>query len=214
MEIPNPILNHRAHRDFEGTERNPDFHPTMCSLWPLWLILSRFPGESDTLTSILFACVGNSLEVPFPLLSEERARVRRTAGLARGLRRRETDAELKLWRYLRSRQVAGAKFRRQHPVGPYIADFACPQCNLVVELDGSQHGGATDRERDRQLADPGWRVLRFWDNDALKETEAVLKTIFAEVSSPSPQPSPVQGRGNEKGKSRAGSLSPSKRRSG
>jgi very-short-patch-repair endonuclease len=121
----------------------------------------------------------------------------RTTGLARGLRRRQTDAELKLWRCLRSRQVFGAKFRRQHPISPYIADFACPECRLVIELDGRQHGGARDRERDRQLAGLGWRVLRFWDNDALKETEAVLKTIFAEVTSPSPPPSPVQGRGSK-----------------
>jgi very-short-patch-repair endonuclease len=123
----------------------------------------------------------------------------RTTGLARGLRRRQTDAELRLWRYLRSRQVAGAKFRRQHPIGPYIVDFACPTCRLVIELDGSQHVGARDRERDRQLAGLGWRVLRFWDYDALKETEAVLRTIFAAVTSPSPQPSPVQGRGSKEG---------------
>jgi very-short-patch-repair endonuclease len=119
----------------------------------------------------------------------------RTTLVARGLRRRQTDAELKLWRYLRSRHIAGAKFRRQHPVGPYIVDFAYPECRLVIELDGSQHGGATDRERDRRLAARGWRVLRFWDNDALKETEGVLRMVFAAVNSPSPPPSPVQGRG-------------------
>ena len=122
---------------------------------------------------------------------------RRTTGLVRGLRRRQTDAELRLWRCLRSRQVAGAKFRRQHPIGRYIADFACPEHRLVIELDGSRHVGARDRERDRQLAGLGWRVMRFWDNDALKETETVLKTIFAAVTSPSPQPSPVQGRGRK-----------------
>ena len=120
---------------------------------------------------------------------------RRTTGLARGLRRRQTDAERKLWRHLRDRQVAGAKFRRQHPIGRYIADFACPECRLMVELDGSQHGGMADRERDRGLAAQGWHVLRFWDNLVLSQTEAVLEAILAVADSPSPQPSPVQGRG-------------------
>jgi very-short-patch-repair endonuclease len=124
---------------------------------------------------------------------------RRTTGLARGLRCRQTDAERKLWYYLRSRRFAEVKFRRQHPVGRYIADFACPEHRLVLELDGSQHGGAADRVRGRQLAALGWRVLRFWDDDVLKETETVLKTIFAVVTSPSPQPSPVQGRGSKEG---------------
>jgi very-short-patch-repair endonuclease len=124
---------------------------------------------------------------------------RRTTGLARGLRCRQTDAERKLWYYLRSRRFAEVKFRRQHPVGRYIADFASPEHRLVLELDGSQHGGAADRVRGRQLAALGWRVLRFWDDDVLKETETVLKTIFAVVTSPSPQPSPVQGRGSKEG---------------
>ena len=83
---------------------------------------------------------------------------------ARRLRRDQTDAERKLWPRLRGRQVNGAKFRRQHPVGRYIADFCCPELGIVVELDGGHHAlkPLTDRRRTDFLAQRGYRVLRFW----------------------------------------------------
>jgi very-short-patch-repair endonuclease len=102
------------------------------------------------------------------------------AGLARGLRRRSTDAEQLIWQHLRARRLGGLKFRRQHPIGRYVVDFVCLECRLVVELDGSQHTDCqTDEIRTRVLANAGFRVLRFWDNDVLRNTEAVLASILA-----------------------------------
>ena len=90
-----------------------------------------------------------------------------TLSNARSLRRAMTDAEHKLWRLLRAGRFAGIKFRRQHPGPPYIADFCCIAARLVVELDGSQHLGSADSARTRFLEKQGFRVLRFWDHDAL-----------------------------------------------
>ncbi len=102
---------------------------------------------------------------------------------ARQLRRQATDAESLLWRLLRGRQIANAKFRRQHPFPPYILDFYCHELKLVVELDGGQHneevGRRRDAQRDEYLAGHGIRVLRFWNNEVLGETEAVLEAIYA-----------------------------------
>ncbi len=104
---------------------------------------------------------------------------------ARQLRRQATDAENLLWRLLRGRQIANAKFRRQHPFPPYILDFYCHELKLAVELDGGQHneevGRRRDARRDEYLAGHGIRVLRFWNNEVLGETEAVLEAIYAAV---------------------------------
>ncbi|MBR2813815.1 MAG: DUF559 domain-containing protein [Reyranella sp.] len=99
---------------------------------------------------------------------------------ARDLRRDATDAESHIWRCLRRRQLGGAKFRRQHRIGLYICDFACVEASLIVELDGSQHVDrqSYDDRRDAFLRSAGFRVLRFWNNDALERTEQVLDTIF------------------------------------
>jgi adenine-specific DNA-methyltransferase len=120
---------------------------------------------------------------------------------ARELRRALTDAERRLWSRLRDRRLAGAKFRRQQPIGPFIADFCCPERSLVVELDGGQHQGqvGADARRTAFLESRGFRVLRFWDNEALQETEAVLARILEALdaplrpSPPSPRPSPSRG---------------------
>jgi very-short-patch-repair endonuclease len=96
---------------------------------------------------------------------------------ARTLRRTSTDVELLLWAKLRSRQH-GLKFRRQHPVAPYVADVACVEARLIVELDGGQHGGPTDAERDRILAAKGWRVLRYWNSDVIENLDGVLQDIL------------------------------------
>ena len=127
-----------------------------------------------------------------------------TSQRARALRKRMTDAERLLWRYLRNRELGGWKFRRQYPVGPFIVDFICVEKNVVIEVDGGQHAEneALDLQRSAYLNKMGYRVFRFWNNEVLQETEAVLEAIFAilangKQNSPSPQPSPPLGeRGN------------------
>jgi very-short-patch-repair endonuclease len=128
-----------------------------------------------------------------------------TAPHVKHLRTFMTDAEQKLWRVLRSRGV-GLKFRRQVPLGPYIVDFACFDSKLIVELDGGQHAESErDAKRDRYFTGQGYRVLRFWNNDVLKNMEGVLTRIteFADPSPGSPPalrsggspPSPSRGEG-------------------
>ena len=102
----------------------------------------------------------------------------RSLGSARKLRRNLTDAERKLWHYLRQKQLNGFHFRKQCPIGPFIADFACLKAKLVVEVDGGQHAdSATDAARDAWFAANGYRTLRFWNNDVLQNTEGVILTI-------------------------------------
>ncbi|MBI5006184.1 MAG: endonuclease domain-containing protein [Nitrosomonadales bacterium] len=102
---------------------------------------------------------------------------------AREMRSKMTDAEALLWKLLRNRRIADAKFRRQHPVGRYILDFYCDEKRLGVELDGGQHGEATgyDEIRDAWLQSQGIKVLRFWNNQMLAETEAVMEAIYQAV---------------------------------
>ena len=114
----------------------------------------------------------------------ERARVR-----ARSLRAEPTDAEALLWFHLRDRRLDDHKFRRQRPIGPYFADFACLEARLVVELDGGQHveAAAYDIERTNFFEMQGYRVLRFWNNDVLTHTAVVLEQILLALQgSPSP----------------------------
>jgi very-short-patch-repair endonuclease len=117
------------------------------------------------------------------------------------LRTNMTDAEQKLWRALRSRGV-GPKFRRQVPLGPYVVDFVCFDSKLIVEVDGGQHADSVgDAKRDRYFSVQGYRVVRFWNNDVLKNTEGVLTRIVELVEAyPSPgalraPPSPSRGEG-------------------
>ena len=99
---------------------------------------------------------------------------------AREMRKQMPDAEVMLWKLLRNRSIAGAKFRRQHPVDRYILDFYCDEKKLAIELDGSQHADQSeyDQKRDAYLNTLGIRVLRFWNNQMLLETEAVLEVIY------------------------------------
>jgi very-short-patch-repair endonuclease len=103
---------------------------------------------------------------------------RENVEFARRLRRRQTDAEAALWPRLRAGQVPGFKFRRQHPIGPYVVDFVCLDAQPVVEADGSQHGTERDATRDAFLVAQGFRVLRFWDNDVLLDTDVVMNAIW------------------------------------
>lgn len=98
---------------------------------------------------------------------------------ARQLRQQMTDAERLLWRHLRGRQLAGAKFRRQQPVGPYVADFIHFESRLIIEADGGQHNDAPrDATRDAWLAAQGYRVLRFWNHDILTNIESVMTAVL------------------------------------
>ncbi len=103
----------------------------------------------------------------------------KTQQFARALRNEPTDCERKLWQFLRLRQLDGFRFRRQVPIGRYIADFACIEAKLIIELDGGQHqDSARDLSRDAELIALGYCVLRFWNNQVLQETEAVLEEIL------------------------------------
>ena len=106
---------------------------------------------------------------------------KRLTPVARTLRRRSTDAERRLWRRLRSRQLEGAKFVRQFPIGPHVADFACRKGHLAIELDGGQHSPAADAPRTEVIEAFGYRIIRFWNNDVLENTEGVLEAIRQEL---------------------------------
>ena len=113
--------------------------------------------------------------------------------LAQKPRKSSTDTESRLWLHLKNRNLGGFKFRRQHPIPPYIADFVCLEQKLVVELDGGQHAEQTarDAERTAWLESKGFRLIRFWNNDVLEQTEVVLEEILRQLSAPHPNPLPV-----------------------
>jgi very-short-patch-repair endonuclease len=98
---------------------------------------------------------------------------------AKQLRQNMTPAEWRLWLAVKAKQLKGAKFRRQVPIGPYVADFVCVAARLIVELDGSQHGdqAETDAERTRYLNERGYRVLRFWNNEVMANLDGVVGKI-------------------------------------
>ena len=100
---------------------------------------------------------------------------------ARELCQTQTPYEAKLWKLLRNRQLENYKFRRQVPIGPYFADFACLQEKLGIELDGSSHADRAeyDAMRDTTMVSDGWRVLRVANRDLMNHEESVLLTICA-----------------------------------
>ena len=106
---------------------------------------------------------------------------KRLTPIARKLRRNQTEAEKRLWWHLRGRQLEGAKFVRQEQIGPHIADFACCKAHLAIELDGGQHGENVDAGRTQVIEAFGYRVIRFWNNDVLQNTEGVLEVIRQEL---------------------------------
>lgn len=115
-------------------------------------------------------------------------KTRFAARAAKTLRTSMTDAERKLWSRLRNRHLLGFKFVRQQPVGPYIADFACRDADLIVELDGGQHAESiTDGQRSEVLMAHGYAVIRFWNNDVLNNIDGVLLNIAQHLEkAPSP----------------------------
>jgi very-short-patch-repair endonuclease len=119
----------------------------------------------------------------FPVMNDKTDAWIRKSGAtdrARRLRQNETEAEYRFWNEVRNRNLNGHKFTRQIPLGPYVADFICREKNLIVELDGSQHA---ESEHDVRRADwlntQGYSVLRFWNDEILRERRAVLETILA-----------------------------------
>ena len=110
---------------------------------------------------------------------------------ARALRINATPSERILWRQLSARKVLGVRFNRQVLIGPFICDFVARSLNLVIEVDGGQHGWRTDEDaaRTRYLEDRGYRVIRFWNSDVLERLEGVvaeIKTVIASLPSPNP----------------------------
>jgi very-short-patch-repair endonuclease len=103
------------------------------------------------------------------------------AKLARELRQRQTEAEKMLWSRLRDRRLKGVKFRRQQPIGKYIVDFASFKNRIIVEIDGGQHNERAIAEKDDErtvlLKGEGYHVLRFWNNEILKNVDGVLEVI-------------------------------------
>lgn len=111
--------------------------------------------------------------------------IRKPSPHARALRRSLPPAERRLWARIRNKQLDGFRFRRQHTVGPFIADFACIEARLIVELDGDQHGRkdgpARDARRDAYIEEVGWRVLRFWNGEVFMNIDGVLNAILYEA---------------------------------
>ena len=115
---------------------------------------------------------------------------------ARALRGNMTNAERRIWSILRSEQMQRRKFRRQVPIGRYIADFVCHEARLIVEIDGGQHDPLSLQEIERSafLQNEGYRVLRFWNNEVLTNLEGVY-AIIAEALGHTPSPLMGEGRG-------------------
>ena len=105
------------------------------------------------------------------------------------MRKNLTDAEAILWSKLQRKQLHGYRFRRQHPIGSYIADFACSEAKLVVELDGATHSTAEERAHDAQregfMQSQGWSLVRFWNADVYENLDGVLNSIFQRLPPPS-----------------------------
>jgi very-short-patch-repair endonuclease len=113
-------------------------------------------------------------------------------GTARKLRRDQADAERALWFRLRDRRLRGLKFRRQMPIDHYVVDFCCEAARLIVELDGGQHveRSAQDAARTAALEAQGYLILRFWNNDMLRNIDGVLESILETLTPSPPNPLP------------------------
>jgi adenine-specific DNA-methyltransferase len=109
---------------------------------------------------------------------------RRTNPHARQLRRDMTDSERQIWYALRDRRFGNWKFRRQASIGPYVVDFLCHAARLIVEIDGGQHTEESDARRTAFLEAQGFRVIRFWNNDVLGNTDGVLQMLGLALSHP------------------------------
>ena len=115
---------------------------------------------------------------------------------AKTLRANQTEAEQRLWYYLRAHRFMALKFKRQKPMGCYVVDFVCVEHQLIIEIDGGQHAVQTeyDQHRDAWLHSQGYTVLRFWNHEVMQQLEGVLEQIRNTIAL-SPGPSPTSGRG-------------------
>jgi very-short-patch-repair endonuclease len=176
---------------------------------PAYYIPSPLWGEGRVRGEVATACALSDHYSPSPLRGEGRVRGRSARSAVcesprdyARFRRRRTDAERRLWARLRDRRLLGVKFARQVPIGPYVVDFCCREGKLIVELDGGQHATRADYDAGRTafLEGLGYRVLRFWDNEALANTDGMLERIAQALSPshprPSPRPSPQRGEGD------------------
>ena len=127
-------------------------------------------------------------------MAERIVRARTTT--ARKLRREGTEAERRLWRALREKELPW-KFRLQHPIGQHIADFACPERKLVIELDGGQHAEQEEAgaARSAEIATCGYRVIRFWNNEVMENLDGVLQRLHQALACPPPHPGPLRPEG-------------------
>jgi very-short-patch-repair endonuclease len=159
---------------------------------------------------------------PSPLVGEGARRAdeggkdrsqRRLQKLARSMRHQPTEAEHKLWLLLRDRRFIDHKFRRQVPIGPYVADYVCYSAKLIVEADGSQHAESLrDTIRDAELTHRGFRIVRFWNHDILARPDLVLEALWHALTSPSSvsaAPSHLLPRGEKGSDCNLTALSPS-----
>jgi len=138
-----------------------------------------------------------AVNAPADPLSRVRERVRVRA---RALREMPTEAEALLWFHLRDRRLGGHKFRRQHSIGKYFADFVCVELMLVVEIDGGQHVEAAiyDETRTKLMQANGFRVLRFWNHEVLTQIDAVREKILDALQTLTPTLSRTRERGQDK----------------
>jgi very-short-patch-repair endonuclease len=111
---------------------------------------------------------------------------------ARRLRKDSTPVEQKLWQILRGKRLHGWHFRRQHPIPPFIVDFACLSARLVIEADGVGHDrDGFDRARDTKIEAPGWRIVRFWNSEVMTNPDGVYRVILDALGAPAPSRSPL-----------------------
>ncbi len=145
-----------------------------CRVLPISPLVGEMPGRAE----------GGVAKSERPDISHTTVPPQRRAN-ARRMRKAMTDAELKLWNELRAHRLMGLGFRRQLPIAGYIVDFACPTHRLIVEVDGSQHGLkeniSHDHARTERLRSDGWTVLRFWNDDILKDIDNVCSHIIRTI---------------------------------
>ena len=121
----------------------------------------------------------------------------RPTARARELRHNATEAERVLWRAINARKIAGVRFNRQVPVGPFIGDFVARSIGLVIEVDGGQHNEGLDAARTRHLEAQGYRVIRFWNNDVFGNLDGVtteIERVIGEMAAHMPSPDPSRKR--------------------
>jgi very-short-patch-repair endonuclease len=170
-----------------------------------WLVVSGWwPVKKGTLSNFSLGGGGSSsiFLSPSGRGSRRGGQMDSASTIAKGLRKRQTEVEKRLWRHLKAKQLEGIKFRRQEPIGKYIVDFVSFDKKLVIELDGGQHAGSMrDAERDAWLRSQGFRVLRLWNNDVFENAEGILEVIRRNVADPPPVSlvSSPGGRGSKRG---------------